>query len=254
MKNKGFLKNEDGAELIEAVLIYPVVFMALAFLLYVGIMIMQYMTINAYAEKAATLAAREVACPGYINMIYGADRGVVENSGAELLFNDVTVENSKATVGSGQLNISYDPSEENQKKRRRPYRYWSKNLLIDDDSNAIKNMLVTMGKKYSLMGTGNITATVTSDNMIFCQYIHVTVEEELPSFGALTFFGIEEPTISVNASCPVNDTDEFIRNTDFAVDVIKTVAAKLGIDVNSMKDKLNEAREKLGKLGYKEEG
>ena len=45
---------------------------------------------------------------------------------------------------------------------------------------------------------------------------------------------------------PANDTDEFIRNTDFVCDALKMIAKKLHINVDDMQEKVNSVKEKLG--------
>ena len=62
----------------------------------------------------------------------------------------------------------------------------------------------------------------------------------------LTALGYQNPTISVRALATVNDTDEFIRNTDFVCDAMEMLAQKLNIDVKSLRDKVTEFKEKLG--------
>ena len=76
------LKDESAAELIEAAIIYPVVILFLFFLIYIGLYIMQNMTVAAYSEKVAMLAAREVAHPGYLDMFVGGS-DVFSNSAVE---------------------------------------------------------------------------------------------------------------------------------------------------------------------------
>ena len=46
----------------------------------------------------------------------------------------------------------------------------------------------------------------------------------------------------------VNDVDEFVRNSDFAVDTVTSVAKKLGIDPSKLKEKISNI------VGKKNEG
>ena len=62
----------------------------------------------------------------------------------------------------------------------------------------------------------------------------------------LKAFDIDTPTVKVTATAAANDTDEFIRNTDFAADALEMLAKKLHIDVDSIKEKVEKAKEKLG--------
>lgn len=224
-----FLKGEKGyAELIEAAIIYPVVFLFLAFLIYIGLYIMQSMTVSSYAEKVALLAAREVAHPGYLEMFQDGEN----------VFNNASVE-ADAANGMPTITIKTDANGLDT----RAYRYWG-NPLTDDSSKAYENILTEMVKNNSILSAGDVEATVQCENVILTQYINVTIEQKLMNFAVLEFFGIESPTIICQAKATVSDTDEFIRNIDFGCDGIKWVANKCGIDVS----KLTEIKEKLKEI------
>ena len=68
--------------MVEAAIIYPIVFLCLFFLIYMGLYILQYMSVSAYAQKVALLASREIAYPGYIDMV-DKDRKKYSNAALE---------------------------------------------------------------------------------------------------------------------------------------------------------------------------
>lgn len=132
------------------------------------------------------------------------------------------------------------------------YRYWQ----IGDDKILTKEMkdyyggiLETMVKENSIIipnDNNALQVSVSCKNHVVSQLITVKVEQELMHFAILDFFGIESPTVSATAVATVSDTDELIRNTDFAVDAMKALASRFNIDLDNMKDKVNDILEKLG--------
>ena len=237
-KIKKLIKNEDGAaQLIEASVIYPIVFMCLFVLVYIGLYILQTITINTCAQKIALIASREVAYPGYINLI---------NSD---VYKTGTVEADFGSTQSGStphITCNFDAGE----VKVRAYRYWSSDPL-GSNSEKFESILTSdtgLVAALSLIGVGDVHADVSCENNIISQNINVEVRQELVSFAPLGFFGIEKPELVVNAVATVGDTDELIRNTDFIQEVVDNLAKKLGIDVNKMKESIKSAMDKL-KLG-----
>lgn len=235
-KIKKLIKDENGAaQMVEAAIIYPIVFLCLVFLIYMGLYILQYMSVSAYAQKVALLASREIAYPGYIDMV-DKDRKKYSNAALEA---DLS---KSGNSFNGNISISFNPDE----TEIRAYRYWSSDPLSGHEE-PFENILKEMVRKNSIIGAKNdVTAEISSENYFVVQYVNVHLSQPLMDFAVLDFFGIESPTVAVSVKASANDTDEFIRNTDFAVDAIEAIAKKLGIDVDSMKNKVKEAKEKLG--------
>ncbi len=233
------LKDENGAVmLIEAVFIYPIVFLAIFFLIYVGLFILQYMSVSAYAQKVALLASREVAYPGYINLV---SKDVYTTSAVEA---DLGTDADGNTINSfsGKVTLNFDP----KKAQVNAYRYWG-DPLSSESKTVLVNILKEMVKKNSIIGAGgDVKATVEAENYFVTQYVKVSVSQPLASFPVLDAFGIEQPTVSATVQASVNDTDELVRNVDFAVDAIRAIAKKLGIDTDNIKQKFKEAKEFLG--------
>ena len=233
-KITSFFRKEDGAaQMIEAAIIYPIVFLCITFLIYIGLYILQYMSVSAYAQKVALLASREIAYPGYINLVSGdpyADASVEAN-----------LDNSNGSF-DGLINLSFDPST----VKARAYRYWKSNPL-DGYEQPFKNILAKMIRENSIIGAKNeVDIVIKSENYFVVQYVTVSVSQQLMDFPVLEFFGIESPTVKATVQASANDTDEFVRNTDFAVDALNVIANKLGINVDGIKQKVQEAKKTLG--------
>ncbi len=235
-----FLKSEDGAyQMIEAVLIYPIVFLIIFVLIFIGIYILQLMTMSAYAQKIAMLAAREVSCPGYHDVL---NQERYTTTAVEADFG--TTEEGKSPF-EGKVNI--DNKVENVQLRA--YRYWSSSPLNSDEKGYYEGVLETLVKNNSLINASKakkVDATIECKNYVISQFITVTVEQELMDIELLEYFGVESPKLSVKAVSTVSDADELVRTTDFAADAIEAIAQKFGIDTNKIKSTVQGGMEKLG--------
>ena len=247
-----FLKNEDGAaQMIEATFLYPVVFICIGLLFYIGLYILQYISVCNYARKTALLSAREIAYPGYIAMITDE---ALQSSAVELQLNDydksVTDEDNKIQTGEKEedksfvIHLSYSPGE----VQARAYRYWKGNPLDGSDAvSSYQESLQKMIRKNSIIGgKDSAEVSIVGKNYFIAQYVEVTATQPLADFALLRFFNLKTPQIKVQAIASVNDTDEFIRNTDLAFDTLEMIAKKLHIDVDGIRKKIEDVKEKLG--------
>ena len=231
------LKDESAAELIEAAIIYPVVILFLFFLIYIGLYIMQNMTVAAYSEKVAMLAAREVAHPGYLDMFVGGS-DVFSNSAVEGDYGE-------AENANGIIKLSSD----NGDVALTAYRYWTSNPLGKENSSAYEGILRTIVQNNSILASeGTVDVKVTCENAFITQYINVEVSQRMMDFPVLTFFGIESPTVTQSTKASVSDTDEFIRNINFAADAIDEIAARCGVDTSKLKSKVKEVKDFIDKI------
>lgn len=236
---KKLFHNEDGAySLIQATIIYPVVFLLIFFVIYIGLYILHMITLASYAQKIAVLTAREVSSPGY-STILSADK--YSSSAVEA---DLGKTEEGKSPFDGKVNI--DNKVENIKTRA--YRYWY-SPLDDKSKKYYEGVLTTLVKNNSILNgdaLNNVKVEIDCDNYFITQFINVSIEQKLMEFGVLTFFGIESPSVKVSATTPVSDTDEIVRNTDFAVDAVEVLADKLGIDTSKMKEAVNKGISIIG--------
>lgn len=243
-KFKRFMKNDRGAaQMIEAAILYPIVFLLIFVLIYIGLYILQSMTVSSYSQKIAMLAAREVAHPFYIDEV-GGTIGAGDEKGASN-FNKADTELTEGAASS--VSFEKDPTAI---KRTRAYRYWKSNP-IKGYSDGYRDSLLDIIGSASIVnsaGSDKVKVDITSENYFVTQYITVKVEQEIVDFPVLDFFGIKSPTVSASAMSSVNDVDEFVRNSDFAVDTVSSIAKKLGIDPSKLKEKISNI------VGNKESG
>lgn len=242
------VRDESGAELIEAALIYPMVLLIIAFLFYLGIYILQNVTVSCYAQKVAMLAAREVSYPGYIDMI--SDPAASFGSSAiELALNSyespVTADENRVNVNGEMRAVIAIPTDSN-KTSFTAYRFWKKIPIYKDKLEKYINVMQVLVNENSMVhAEEDATVTLTAQNYVVAQYVNVSVEQKLVGFGLLEFFGIKNPTVSASAKAAASDIDDFVRTTDFVVDTIEMLAQRCGIDVKSIKSKVQEFRVKF---------
>ena len=237
------LRREDGAaQLIEAAIIYPVVFICIGFLLYLGLFILQYITVSAYAQKVALLAAREIAYPGYIGLVSSSDS--YSSSSVELDLQDYSKDLSAAENGTAGSVITI--SKDAKTVKARAYRYWLPDPLKGYEGEFLKILKNMIDKNSILLGRNSAEVSVTSKNMIVATYVYVNVSQPLMENSLLNAVGIKTPTVKVSVMSSANDTDEFIRTTDFVCDALEMLAKKLHIDVDKIKEKVEKAKEVIG--------
>ena len=254
---KKILSDEGGAaELVEAVIIYPVVFLCLLVLIFIGLYILQNMIITSFAQKTAITAAREVAYPGYLDL--AADN--VYNTGAvdaDFHNKPVNAENNNAqgvakALIPQRVKAVIKCNFDSKKVKTDAYRYWKSDPMNNATKTKLINFMVGskgdsgMVTSLSVFGTGKATAEIECDNHILSQTVKVKVTQELMDFPGLRFFGIETPKVTAMASATVADSDELVRNADFVVDTIDSLGKKFGIDIADMRSKVESALAKIG--------
>ena len=208
-KNK-ILKNEYGAvQIIEAAFVFPIMFIILFFLIYMGNAFFIKSQVEAVVETYAIEGASYCADP-ILQTI--KDTGNVPSLGA---------------------------------LKTEPYRY------IFGGMNAIETKI---GNEVESEITGNYASffnnmkpklTSGSANIAkfnnYVVYSTFSVEVEYKIEFPIKFFGESTPsvlTINSRAEVPVNDTAEFIRNTDMVIDLFH--GTKIGQSISDIFGKIND--------------
>ena len=209
------LNNEDGAvHIVEATFVFPIMFIILFFLIYMG---------NAYYVKAQVEAiVTEEAVKGAAYCV------------------DPILENLKENGAVPKLSeLEMDP-----------YRYIGGIFGADKTINNVENKIgreveqringssVTLFRNMEPVVKTSRSKIANYNNHIFYSTFSVEVkcEVEFP----IKFFGSSTPTmveINSRSEVAVNDTSEFIRNTDMVIDYFGD--SKLGQSIKSVFDKIN---------------
>lgn len=218
------LKNERGVLVVESAIVFPVMFFVLLFIIFIGNMYYEQARVESIVMAYATKGAQCVADPFLYDM--------------------------EATNAVPR---------ESEKLKLEPYRYilgsFTEGTITDVEKKIEKDVKKEIGDK-NLIFFSNSNANVTNAKAEFVNYILYStfvVEAEYKIQFPIRFLGEKNATImkfSARAESPVNDTDEFIRNVDMAIDLVE--GTQLGDTIKGMFDKMNSFI--LTISGKKEEG
>ena len=204
---KGILRekwnSESGsAQIIEMTLIFPIVLFVLGFLIYVGSYVLQSTAMYTEAQKIAVIAAREGQMPGYENFFAGT--GIT-------------------TKTDFDWSDGYMPGKDiinEVMKVHDPYRYWGKGFLKSENKTTMEKALRQLIAENSFLAGTNEDGTISASADPLAPAIKVNVVKHLSAPGFLRQLGLTSSLdISVTAVAVVNDTSEFIRNTDMVYDL-----------------------------------
>lgn len=227
---RGILADDSGAvQVIEASLIFPIVFLVVGFLIYLGSYTLQRISMYNHAQKIAVITSRELSFPGY--EVLGAEK----SSNADFNWTEGT-KPSKANI-------------ESIMNQRRPYRY-----LISEKprSEEMQKALTDMVNRVSYISKSDVSCKVSSKKKIMNTYIVVEVTKPVKMPVVMELLGIKDVLdINVKATAIVTDTSEFIRNVDTAYDLTNEIFERFGFNdkIESCMSKINGALEKLGVKG-----
>lgn len=209
IKNK--FKSEHGAvQIVEATFVFPIMFIILFFLIYMG---------NAFFVKAQV-------------------EGVVESRAIEgaSYCTDPMLESIKQNNGA-------IPSLDNIKTE--PYRYifGGMNSIEDKIATAVQNDIEGNSTSFFKNMKPNLKTSKTNiakfNNYVVYSTFSVEVKYELKF--PIKFLGADTPTVMTlnsRAEVPVSDTAEFIRNTDMVVDLF--YGTKIGKTISDVFGKIND--------------
>ena len=228
MKERLLLKSKEqnGAIMVEAVFVFPIVLFILVLIIYLGNIYYQMARVDEVVNRYAIKGAQNAADP--------------------LL----------AKVEGGELGIETSSKELNLQ----PYRYvtgiFGKGYVEDIEnklSEDLKNELENTG--LSLFSSVKIK-NVTSENSKICKYnagfftssfvVQVNYEISYPFYW---LGGSKMSTIKASSRCEtaVNDMDEFIRNIDMIVDLAE--GTEFASKVSEWFSKMNGFIKKFGEWG-----
>jgi hypothetical protein len=225
MKDK--LRESKGSLILEATLILPVVFIILFALLFMGFIQHEQATMDGAAKRGALYAAKIFSDPAYEKVISGA-KG----------------DGNSDTVDLANTQFSFSGVG----KDIQPYRYFLQNKSTIEKAAVSETSKVIQNSNTGLhdIDVNNINCTVK--NYVFYQEITVTVESTFNLPKIFSIAGIPtEYDLEARAVMTVNDPDEFIRNTDFAKDLLVQVIEKLGVSakIENIETKISESLEKV---------
>ena len=218
------LKSNRGSLIVESAIVFPVMFFVLFFIIFIGNLFYEQARIDDIVMRNAIKGSQCVADP----FLYEMQAGEPVPSDVETL-------------------------------RLEPYRYilgsftdGSISSVEDRISNAVKaevndsSLIFFHNFSANYIGTDNKKIAYFKNYILYSSFVvQVNYEVKFP----IRFLDDDRLTIarmSARAEVPVNDTDEFIRNVDMAVDLledtkggraIQGVFEKIGGFINSFSQK-----------------
>lgn len=207
--NNRKLNSENGMVIIEATFVFPIMFIILFFLIYMGNAFYIKAQIEAVVEEQALTGANYCADP--------------------------ILETIRETGSIPSLN----------NLQTEPYRYIFGGMSSVESkiSNEVEKAIIK--KSSSLFNNMNPTITTPSSKIAefnnYVVYSTFSVEVQYVIKFPISFLGESTPpllTINSRAEAPVNDTAEFIRNTDMVIDLFH--GTKIGQSISDLFGKIND--------------
>lgn len=209
------LKNESGLVIVEAAIVFPVMFFVLLFIIFIGNMYFEQAKVDDIVATYAVKGAQYIADPSLYEM---DENGIVPRS-----VKDTDVEPYRLVLGSLSSNGSVAQLEDTISKRVKEE--IGGGLIFFSNSSA------------NVIGSDNAKIAKFKSYIVYSTFtVQVNYEIKFP----IRFLGEASPTIvklSSRSEVAVNDTPEFIRNIDMVVDLLD--GTKLAETVQSMFDKIN---------------
>lgn len=211
MKSKSRLCNRKGSLVVEAALVFPIVFLAVIAVIYICMLMYQ----RTYIQTLANLAA---------------DRGAAT-------WNNFTRDTTLGRTDKVNLDASG--------------LYWR---LFDFNKTTKEHNLKDYIEKrlgaYSILGSDKQVSIQVVDYIAYKKLvISINDSYRIPVGSVLKIFGLgDRYTISVKSEAVINEPVEFIRNTDFVLDMEREFEDKYpgyGRLVHKIRDTMSSLKDKI---------
>ena len=214
------MNQETGGAMVENVVVLPLVFVVIIFMIMSAFLIHDRTTLETAARRGATYAAHCIADPNYATLV----------------------------GHSGELDMSAAPNESafaSIGKNVKAYRYIGRGPNVSSDvEKEVKKII--QNTRINWVAQDNITVECRQENKIIYQDVTVTVRAQYHVPKWFELFGLESDyTIEAEAKITAVDPDEFIRNVDLVVDLIVKVDGLTGGNLQKVADKIAVIGNKL---------
>lgn len=253
------IRSEEGASsIVEAIIVYPIVLIAVVFLLVLGFTYVQEGYLNHKSQSISDYLAKSIVYPGYsyiekpeymkeaeaitigdINAamkaqapyrymfgIFGAETSVKDSSGGDLaenyakfMANDYLSKHGFLKAYSGEIDF-YDAFKESE------WVLFSQGDNISSLKQNKPNTLVTNaegGYLCAIRATTSQVEVFMAQNYVFARFFR------------MIGMGNKKITISAKGISAVSDSLEIVKTTDMATDMITFLAQRLGFDISKVK-------------------
>lgn len=220
MRKKSLKRDENGLAVIEATILLPVCIIMVVAVYYASVFLCQKANLQANLENA---------------LIY------FKNADSDTYI----VPTSEMTHTRTDGKIDSVGSKYETPTAKFPYRFFAMNTKKDGFIKFFRSMC-----GYMFFDTGeNVTINVENQNFIVYKTIKATATQTVKPAISLSLAGLGDSfTISASSEVVITDGDDFIRNADFAIDIVSKT--KLGETASMIADKLvdvyDSIKEKFG--------
>lgn len=214
------IKDESAGVMVENVIVLPLVFVIIIFMIISAFLVHDRVTIETAARRGAIYASHCIADPNYATLV---------GQSGELDFAKPVENISFSSVG----------------KNVKAYRYLTGGASVQGVVETEVNKIVSKSR-INWIPQDSITVTCSQENKIIYQDICVSVASTYHLPGWIEWFGLEsEYKVETEAKIAAVDPDEFIRNADLVVDLITEVDDATGGHIGKALDSISSMASKL---------
>lgn len=243
-----FRSEKGAASVLEATIVFPLVFLVVVFLVFLGFTYAQQGLLQYNASRLASYIAKTIQYPGYDKI----EEPFFDRTEIRVL----TLEEFDAAM-----------------KQNDPYRYL-KGLFVQDyclkkeeyerlSKNAVEKMAPDYLSKHGILKPGNVSPAEPSEELFpekksdknksggtICVISADTSKVRVylaQTFTFANFFrmigvGGKVTNISGQSTAFINDSTEFVRNVDMVFDATNFLAKKLDIDVSKITETIKKLK------------
>ncbi len=214
------IKDESAGAMVENVIVLPLVFVIIIFMIVSAFLIHDRSNVEAAARRGAIYAAHCIADPNYASLV---------GQSGELDFAKSVDSISFSSVG----------------KNIKAYRYINGGVSVQGVVETEVKKIINKNR-INWIPQENISVVCTQENKIIYQDVSVKVTSKYSLPGWFEWFGLEtEYKIETEAKIAAVDPDEFIRNADLVVDLITEVDEATGGHISKAIDSISGMASKL---------
>lgn len=205
-----FHKDEGGLAIVEATILLPVCMIMVIALYYAAIFMCQKANLQANLQNAL-IYYKNVESDTYMEAF------------------------DKMACVSADGMVSAEGSSYGRPAYLFPYRFFGMSF----DSASFESFFKSMCGNMFFDDGSNVQLTANETNYVVYKAITATAVQTVKPAVSLAMVGVDdEMTISVMGTVVVSDADEFIRNTDFVIDIVEDTA--FGEAAGSLVDKATD--------------
>ena len=203
------MQKEKGAVMVEAVIVFPIVLLAVFSLIYLGLFKLQEMAMLYQVQRVAHQGAHVLASPGYQTL------GEYTQKGIDFSSDPVDV-NAYYQAAHADLFVLY--------RELFGYGAWTSESELQGFMDTVaQSTLILAGGSYA-------DNTVTIERGLFSTQIKAEVTFQFPTPGVMRYFRYPESlAYKQSATAVAMDPASFVRTVDLAGDAVTVISEKLGV-------------------------